>query len=143
MSDQTIITIIDSETIETEPVLALYRSVDWSSANHPERLMAALRNCAERDSDALFTAWNNDQLVGLGNAISDGHLVVYYPHLVVHPDFQGKGVGKLIVDRMMEKYQDFHQHSLLSDKDAVGFYEKCGFERSSCPSMWIYRGKDH
>ena len=29
------------------------------------------------------------------------------------------------------------------DKDAVGFFERCGFHRSVCTSMWIYDGGDH
>jgi GNAT superfamily N-acetyltransferase len=52
------------------------------------------------NSDTLITAWENKKLVGLGNAISDGHLVVYYPHLLVHPDYQGKGIGKMIFDKI-------------------------------------------
>lgn len=38
--------------------------------------MAALR-----DSHSLAIARIGGNLVGLGNAISDGHLVAYYPHL--------------------------------------------------------------
>jgi GNAT superfamily N-acetyltransferase len=32
--------------------------------------------------------------VGLGNAISDGALVVYYPHMLVLPEYQGRGIGR-------------------------------------------------
>ena len=43
----------------------------------------------------------SNQLVGINNAISDGHLVVYYPHLLVHPDYYRQGIGK----RMMQALQ--------------------------------------
>ena len=54
---------------------------------------------------------------GLGNAISDGYLVVYYPHLIVHPDYHGKGVGKLISGKFQEKYGSFHQQILVAEGD--------------------------
>jgi GNAT superfamily N-acetyltransferase len=50
----------------------------------------------------LITAWNENELVGLGNAISDGYLVVYYPHLLIKPNYQRKGIGKMIMDKRQE-----------------------------------------
>ena len=97
-----------------------------------------------RGSDCVVTAWADESLIGLGNAISDGALVVYYPHLCVGPEWQGKGVGAAIVKRLREQYQDFHQHSLIADSGAVRFYEKNGFEKAGdCEAMWIYDGDDH
>jgi GNAT superfamily N-acetyltransferase len=122
-----------------DEVLALYRSVGWSSAEKPDRLMAALAG-----SHAVVTAWHGDRLVGLGNTISDGALVVYYPHLVVHPEYQHRGVGREIVRRLQARYEGFHQHSILADDSAVEFYEKCGFTRpAAVQAMWIYAGRDH
>lgn len=71
-----------------ESVLSLYRANEWSSAEKPELLHKALLA-----SHSLVIAWDGDKLVGLGNAISDGHLVVYYPHLLVLPEYQGRGIG--------------------------------------------------
>jgi GNAT superfamily N-acetyltransferase len=122
-----------------EQVLALYRAVAWSAARKPEPLLKGLSN-----SDSLITAWDEGRLVGLGNAISDGHLVVYYPHLLVRPDYQGKGVGSKIVRRLMEKYSGFHQQMVVADGKATEFYRKCGFRRAGrTESMWIYAGQDH
>lgn len=132
------IQIRDTRDISREAVVELYRSVEWSSADKPDQLHQALLH-----SDSLITAWDGDRLVGLGNAISDGFLVVYYPHFVVHPDYQGKGIGRRMMARLMQRYAGFHQHSVIADRKAVAFYEKCGFERSVCPAMWIYGGKDH
>ena len=47
-----------------------------------------------RGSHSVVTAWVEDRLVGLGNTLSDGHLVVYYPHLLVHPDSAGVGSAR-------------------------------------------------
>lgn len=127
-----------SDVIERQEVLDLYNANHWSSADKPAELMAALRN-----SHSLVTARREGNLVGLANAISDGHLVVYYPHLVVHPDHHGLGIGRLIMDAMFERYRSFHQHALLAVDDAVGFYESVGFVKSEkITPMWIYQGDD-
>lgn len=127
------------DTIEPTEVLALYVANKWSSADHPEKLLAALRN-----SDSLVTARIDGKLVGLANAISDGHLVVYYPHLLVHPDNHGHGIGARIMVAMRERYGSFHQQMLTADVDSVTFYERVGFERAGkTVPMWIYSGTDH
>ncbi len=102
-------------------------------------LLKALRN-----SHTVVTAWDGERLVGLGNAISDGYLVVYYPYLLIHPEYQGKGMGSKIVKKLQNKYKNFHQELLLADAEAVEFYKKCGFTKTgNCQSLWIYKGHDH
>jgi len=128
----------DSKEIHRDAIISLYKSNDWSSARKPDRLIPAIQN-----SHSVMTAWFDDQLIGLANSISDGHLVVYYPHVLVHPSYHRQGVGQQIMSRLMQRYEGFHQHAVLADKDTVEFYERCGFERSVCPSMWIYAGDDH
>jgi GNAT superfamily N-acetyltransferase len=134
-------TVRYSETrdLPIESVLALYRANDWSSVQKPELLHKALLA-----SHSLISAWDDRKLVGLGNAISDGFLVVYYPHLLVLPDYQGHGIGKELMRRLMARYEGFHQHMLVADVRALEFYRKCGFERAGkTESMWIYAGHDH
>ena len=129
----------DKNDLNMEEVIEIYEANEWSSAEKPELLLKALRN-----SDTIVTARISGRLVGIGNAISDGHLVVYYPHLLVHPDFQGKGIGKKIMIQMKKKYKDFHQQMLTADGDAVEFYKNMGFERAGrTEPMWVYQGDDH
>lgn len=129
----------DTDTLETAEVLELYRSVEWSAAEKPDKLLAALRN-----SDTLITARLEGKLIGIGNAISDGHLVVYYPHLLVYREYQGRGIGREIVKRMLEPYKEFHQQMLTADSQAIAFYTQLGFTRAEgTDSLWIYKGNDH
>ena len=129
----------DQDSIELEEVVALYEALNWSSAKKPEQLINGLRG-----SHSLVTARINRRLIGVANAISDGHLVVYFPHMAVHPDFQRRGIGSEIMKRLQAKYARFHQQQLTADVDAVRFYEKLGFERSgNTEPMWIYQGDEH
>ena len=127
------------DRIETDEVVALYRANDWSSADKPEQLLAALHN-----SHSLVTARVDGRLVGLGNAISDGHLVVYYPHLLVHPAFQGQGIGRQMMDALQQRYAGLHMQMLTADGRAISFYENLGFSRAGqTQPMWIYAGGEH
>lgn len=133
------ITFSGQRDIEIEQILPIYELNGWSSAQKPQTLYQALLN-----SHALVSAWNGERLVGIGNAISDGFLVVYYPHLLVHPDYQGQGIGKRIMEILKKRYEQMHMHMLVADSEAISFYEKCGFTRAGkTEPMWIYAGNDH
>lgn len=133
------IVISETKAPSVEAIVALYEANGWSSAKQPLVLRKALLN-----SHTLITAWDNDKLVGLGNAISDGHLVVYYPHLLVTPSYQGKRIGEKILSKLQEKYKDFHMQMLTADGKAVDFYKKNGFEKAGeTMPMWIYKGDEH
>jgi len=134
---QTTTTLDDN--IEYGEVIDLYRANGWSSADKPNELLGALRN-----SHSLVTARVGLKLIGLGNAISDGHLVVYYPHLLVHPDYQRQGIGRAMMKHLQMRYSDFHQQMLTADGKAIEFYEQLGFSRAGqTESMWIYSGTEH
>ncbi len=129
----------ETRNLSLEALIPLYRSVAWSSAEKPELLRLALLG-----SHAVVTAWHEGKLVGLGNAISDGHLVVYFPHLLVHPEYQRLGIGTRLMSLLARRYEGFHQQVLLADGRAVEFYAKRGFERAGrTEPMWIYAGHDH
>ncbi len=127
------------DQIETGEVIELYKANGWSSADNPEKLIPALKN-----SDSLVSARISGKLGGVGNAISDGSLVVYYPHMLVHPDHKGKGIGRSMIELLQRRYVSFHQQILTADVDATGFYKSLGFERAGkTVPMWIYAGNEH
>ena len=128
----------EARDLSLDQVLALYRANKWSAAAKGELLLKALVG-----SHSLVSAWDGDRLVGLGNAITDGHLVVYYPHMLVHPDYQGRGIGRAILERLQARYPGFHQQMLIAEPGAAAFYERCGFKRAGATTpMWIYAGGD-
>lgn len=133
------INISTNDSVKEDEVLLLYRLNKWSAAEKPKELMAALRN-----SHALVTARISGALVGIGNAISDGHLVVYYPHLLVHPEYQGNGIGRKMMEAMSSIYGQLHMQMLTADGESVNFYNAIGFERAGkTVPMWIYGGDEH
>ncbi|MGF1459415.1 MAG: GNAT family N-acetyltransferase [Leptolyngbyaceae cyanobacterium] len=132
-------TYSERRDISIEQILPIYQANGWSSAEKPQALHQGLLN-----SHSLISAWVGEQLVGIGNALSDGYLVVYYPHLLVHPDYQGQGIGQHIMEMLKTKYAALHMHILVADREAIPFYERCGFAKAgNTEPMWIYAGNDH
>ena len=119
---------------DVREIAALYLANNWSSGKKPDLVRKALEN-----SDSIVLARHRGSLIGLVNALSDGHLVVYYPHLIVHPDYHGKGIGKALMERVMKRYGDIHQQVLVADDHAAPFYRKLGFAPADgTQPMWIY-----
>lgn len=127
------------QPLPSDPVVALFASVDWSSAQKPDRLVQALNQ-----SHTVITAWDGEILVGLGSAISDGCMVAYVPYMVVMPEYQGQGIGTEIARRLIARYEGFHQLALIADGKAVDFYKRLGFvPAGSCEPLWIYDGNEY
>lgn len=121
-----------------DELLDLYKSNNWSSANKLDALHKAMVH-----SDTVVTAYLGERLVGLANAISDQSLVVYFPHLLVDPEYHKLGLGGKLIDVMLEKYEGFHQQMIVADNLVVNFYKRKGFKRAvGTTSMWIYEGVD-
>lgn len=105
----------ESETTE------LFKSVGWESANYPQKLFLSLKN-----SENVLCIYDGAKLAGLMSAISDGGMNVYFPYLLIHPDYQGNGLGKRLVTKMFEIYSDFYRKILICSNEKKGFYSACG-----------------
>ncbi len=103
---------------------SLFRSVDWISADYPERLKKALDHC-----ETVYTAWCGEKLVGLINAIDDSELTAYVHYLCVDPQFQAQGIGRELLRRIREKYRDYLYIILIAENEPlIKYYRQNGFE---------------
>lgn len=103
----------------------LFLSVGWSSGHFPDKLVVAMKNF-----ETVYTAWDNDKLIGLICAMDDGIMTAYIHYLLVNPDYQNLGIGKQLVDKMKIKYKNYLRIVIVAYNDEVGFYESCGFKKA-------------
>ncbi len=96
------ITYKQSKDFTKEQVTNLFHSVNWISANYPNRLFKALQN-----SSTVITAWDKDELVGLVRVIDDTQMVAFIHYVLVNPKYQGLGIASKMLKMVKEKYQDF------------------------------------
>ena len=112
----------DIQTLSARDLQDLFLSVGWSSGHYPDRLAVAMSH-----SGTVFTAWEDDKLVGLINALDDGVMTAYVHYLLVNPTHQGMGIGRELVRRLCEKYQSYLRIVLIAYDGEVEFYKRCGF----------------
>lgn len=101
--------------------------VGWPNPPSPEAHLEILRG-----SYAVVLALNEfSQVVGFINAVSDGVCAAYLPLLEVLPEYQGKGVGRELVERMLYALRDLYMIDLTCDAELFPFYERSGFVKGT------------
>ena len=105
----------------------LRRSVGWGTYDQ-ELITRAL-------PQSLYSvcADVNGRFVGMARIVGDGGLVFYIQDVAVHPDFQRQGIGKRMMDKIMEYIRAHASHNtivaLMSAYGKERFYEQYGFVR--------------
>jgi ribosomal protein S18 acetylase RimI-like enzyme len=82
---------------------------------------------------------HDGQPVGMGRVVGDGALFVQVVDIAVDPDHQGRGLGKAIMARLMERMRaDLPSGtyvSLLADGEAQRLYAQYGFALTAPASV--------
>nr|YP_009546591.1 GCN5-like N-acetyltransferase [Gelidium kathyanniae]AYO27939.1 GCN5-like N-acetyltransferase [Gelidium kathyanniae] len=72
---------------------------------------------------------NRQKLIGFARATSDTAFNATIWDVVIHPDFQGYGLGKVLMDQIVKelRYYDISTITLFADPQVVSFYRNIGF----------------
>lgn len=88
---------------------------------------------AIQHSYLVVTMWEHRgarrRLIGFSRATSDHAFNATIWDVVVHPDFQGRGLGKELMKQMIKKLrsEDISNVTLFADPHVVDFYKGLGF----------------
>jgi len=93
--------------------------VGWPNPPSPETHLRILRNawCSYVAIDSATNA-----VVGFINCVSDGVLTAYIPLLEVLPEYQGHGIGKRLVQLILDEAKDLYMIDIGHDEEKTGFY---------------------
>lgn len=86
-------------------------------------------------------AKDNDKIIGMGRLVGDGFMYCYIQDVRVLPQYQNKGIGKAIVNKLLDyAYQNGIPNTgisigLTSAKGKESFYEKLGFIKQPNDNM--------
>lgn len=106
---------------------ALRKSVNW------KELPEAQAERGLSNTYYLTAAVIDGQAVGMARLISDGGYVAYLADVVVNQDYQGLGIGKLILKDMLDYIKNTLSQGdqvmvvLVAAKGKEDFYTKYGF----------------
>lgn len=120
------------KTVDIDQLKNLYRAAGWWSEDIDNR-DPDLINKIIQGSFCFVVASANDKIIGMGRAISDGACDSYIQDLAVLDEFKGKGVGVLIMDKIIKylKSKNINWITLISEPKSVSFYQKYGFLQMS------------
>jgi aralkylamine N-acetyltransferase len=107
--------------LDWEAVCELIRRAPLGSRD-PQRLRLAAQN-----SHTVCSAFDAERLVGFGRALSDGHYQAVICDVVVLPEYQGKGVGRAIMNALLEKLPKGATMLLYAAPGKQAFYTRFGF----------------
>lgn len=110
-------------------------TIDWEELSNLYRV-APLGNKKGADLKVVFTnsmfrcfVYDEGRLVGAGRALADGIDASYLCDIAVHPDYQGRGLGKEIVTRLRDLSKHHRKIILYAAPGKDQFYLKLGFKR--------------
>ncbi len=80
--------------------------------------------------------WDGEEPVAIARVVGDGRVVFFIKDVVVHPDWQGRGIGRAVMERVMAYVEREGAPNayvgLMSTPGKESFYEKFGFHVRPC-----------
>lgn len=106
-------------------ILNLYNSVGWSNyTSNPSMLKNACKHSLK-----ILGAYDVDRLAGIIRVTGDGYSMIYIQDIIVLPEYQRKGIGTLLLEKILFEYKNVYQKVLITDNTAknIQFYKSAGF----------------
>lgn len=112
----------------------LDRTAFWAQDRQISDLEIAIAH-----SYPVVTVWNDNDLIGFARTTSDGVYRACIWDVVIHPDYQGWGLGQKLVETIIS-----HPH--LSRVERIylmttyqqSFYQRIGFQENSTTTMVLH-----
>ena len=103
----------------------LYESVGWAKLDNEATEIGLKRSLYS------VCALHKNKIIGCGRVIGDGGNYFYIQDIIIKPEFQRKGIGKRIMEKIMD-YLNITAHKnafvgLLAVKGSFEFYANFGF----------------
>ncbi len=124
-------------TLSAEDFIFLWESV-WDEVPSIDQVKLAMENTLFRVS-----VFDNEKLIAMARVIGDKGLDYYIKDVVVIPEYQGKGVGRILIDELLKYINDNGIKGteifveLCAMPDVIPFYEKFGFESNEAQRLKI------
>lgn len=83
------------------------------------------------NSDLIYTAWDNEKLVGIARCVTDFSYCCYLSDLAVHKDYQKKKIGSTLIEHVEKEIGDEVSLILLASESAMDYYPKIGFDSAT------------
>ena len=123
--------------LSAEDFIFLWESV-WDEAPSIDQVKLAMENTLFR-----ISVFDDEKLIGMARVIGDKGLDYYIKDVVVIPKYQGKGVGRILINELLKYINDNGIKGteifveLCALPDVIPFYEKFGFRSNEAQRLKI------
>lgn len=109
--------------IDWKELSELYRIAPLGEKK-PENLKIVFTN-------SMFKCFVSDKgnMIGVGRALADGIDCAYISDVAVSPKYQGLGLGREIVTKLIDRSKGHKKIILYANPGKEGFYAKLGFKK--------------
>jgi ribosomal protein S18 acetylase RimI-like enzyme len=121
--------------------------VDWDALSNLYKI-APLGDKKAEDLKIVFTnsryrcfVYDDTKIVGVGRALADGVDASYICDIAIHPEYQGQGIGKAIVNKLVEFSKGHNKIILYANIGKEPFYAKLGFAKMNT-AMAIFKNQE-
>lgn len=129
--------VIKYNKLTAEEFVFLWKSV-WGTPPAFEQVRLAMENSVFRVS-----VYDRGNVIAMARMIGDMGLCYYIKDVIVHPDYQKKGIGRLLINELLDFIksngisgtQIFVELCAMPDK--IPFYEKFGFSANEAQRLRI------
>ncbi|MDJ0704830.1 MAG: GNAT family N-acetyltransferase [Leptolyngbyaceae cyanobacterium MO_188.B28] len=106
----------------------------WANKRCLEDLEIAIAN-----SKPVVAVWNGTHLIGFARATSDGVYRGTIWDVVIHPDYQGAGLGRKLVQTVLSHpHMSRVERIYLMTTHQQSFYERIGFQPNPSSTMALF-----
>lgn len=125
----------DKTKIDLVQLLELYQQTAfWAKNRTLEDVEVAVIN-----SNPVVSIWDNQRLIGSARATSDGIYRATIWDVVIHPDYQGYGLGSKLVETLVSHpHLNQVERVYLMTTHQQKFYQKIGFTENNTTTMVLY-----
>ncbi|MBE9118134.1 GNAT family N-acetyltransferase [Lusitaniella coriacea LEGE 07157] len=125
----------DKSKVDLNQLLSLFKlGAFWAKDRTIEDLEIAIAN-----SEPVITLWDAERLIGFARATSDGIYRATIWDVVVHPNYQGTGLGSKLVETIISHpHVNRVERVYLMTTHQQKFYERIGFEDNQTTTMVLH-----
>ncbi|MEV0619072.1 GNAT family N-acetyltransferase [Nonomuraea sp. NPDC050404] len=124
------VTLAHESSFDEAEIFKLYDSVGWDVwTRDVAKVCRALAG-----SHLVVTARDDDgRLLGLARTVSDDEVICYVQELLVDKEFHGRGIGRRLLEHLMERYAHCRYFMVTTDHESTSegpanhaFYRRLG-----------------
>lgn len=106
----------------------------WAKERSLEDLQTAIAY-----SDPVVTVWDGDRMIGFTRGTSDGVFRGTIWDVVIHPEYQGLGLGRKLVETLISHPRMSRVERIyLMTTHQQSFYERIGFKANQTTTMVLH-----